>query len=344
MHIHVKSYLQILILAAVAVQVHFIDESHATTKSKSQFTCPICERSFDDYVLMSTNTFGGQDRDFLSRARGYQPVLIYPKTCPQCLYSGYPDDFKSVSEVVKKQILHKGALKPMIQISQESKSYEIPASVKYDLIAQTYRLRAKPEKTIAHQFLSASWATRIESRLTLATLDKEILRKVYQWQSDKWKREKAAKHRNRAIYELQTAREYLKAAKSAAGEEKLLAALAAIGTFRLYGENTEAEKALPILKKIMPDKQFSDFEKHLNESIARERYFQKKALLLFEKVVQTEEDKKEKTRLTYLCGELHRRLENWDKAGKFYMQCLQIDECPEWLEKWVKEQRELLPE
>ncbi|MFX0199966.1 MAG: DUF2225 domain-containing protein [Candidatus Hodarchaeota archaeon] len=343
MHLHSKRYLLILIVTAVVVQVHFVDESHATTKRKTQLTCPVCEERFDDFVLMSTNTFGGQDRDFLSRASGDQPVLIYPKTCPQCLYSGYPDDFKAVSDAIKEQILQKGALKPMIQISQESKSSEIPASIKYDLIAQTYRLRAKPEKTIAQQFLSASWATRIEARVPLAILDKKISKKVHQWQSNRWKREEAAKHRNRVLYQIQNARGYIEAAKSSEGEEKLIATLAAIVTFRSYGENTEAQKALPILKKIIPNKQFSDFEKHLNESIARERHFQMKALLLFEKVVQTEEDKKEKACFTYLCGELHRRLENWDKARKYYMECLKIDGCPGWLAKWVKEQRELLP-
>jgi len=343
MHLHSKRYLLILILTAVVIQIHFVDESHATTKRKAQFTCPVCEKRFDDFVLLSTNTFGGQDRDFLTRARGEQPVLIYPKTCPQCFYSGYPDDFGSVSEVVKEQILRKGALKPMVLISQEAKSYEIPASVKYDLIAQTYQLRAEPEKTLAQQFLKASWATRMESGLALMILGEEVVKKVLQWEKDQWKREEAAKHDNRVLYQIQIARDYIEAAKSSEGEVQMIAALAAAGTFRLYGENTEAENAFPILKNIMPERQFSDFEEHLSKSIARERHFQTKALLLFEKVIQIEEDENEKACLTYLCAELHRRLENWDKARKYYTQCLQIDGRPAWLEKWVKEQRELLP-
>ncbi|MHC4168209.1 MAG: DUF2225 domain-containing protein [Planctomycetota bacterium] len=344
MRLHSKRYLPILILTAVVIQVHFVDESHATTKRKSQFTCPVCENRFDGFVLSSTNTFGGQDRDFLTRARGDQPVLIYPKTCPECFYSGYPADFKSVSEVVKEQILRKGALKPMHPISKEAESYEIPASVRYDLIAQTYRLIAKPEKTIAHQFLSASWATRMESALPLVISGKEVVTKLRRWKRDQSKAKAAARRENPVLLQIQNARDYVETAKSSEGEVQLIAVLAAIETFRLYGENTEAENALPILNKIMPETQFSEFEKHLNESIARERHFQRKALLLFERVVQTEEDEKEKACLTYLCGELHRRLENWDKSRKYYIQCLQIEGRPSWLEKLVREQRELLPD
>jgi len=343
MDLHSKRYLLILILTAVVIQVRFVDESHATTKKKTQFTCPVCEKKFDDFVLVSTNNFGGQDHDFLERAAGEQPVLIYPKTCPHCFYSGYPDDFKSVSEAVIEQILHKGALKPMLPISQDAKSYEIPASIKYDLIAQTYRLCAKPEKTIARQFLNASWATRMEPGLPLLILGEEVVDQVHQWKRDQWNKKEASRLGNLALYRIQNARDYIEVAKSSEGEVQTIAALAAIENFRLYGENAEAANALLILKKIMPEKRFSDFEKYLNESIARERHFQTKALLLFEKIIQTEEDKNEKACLTYLCGELHRRLENWDKARKYYVQCLQIDDHPDWLEKWVKEQRDLLP-
>ncbi|OHB65887.1 MAG: hypothetical protein A2Y77_02510 [Planctomycetes bacterium RBG_13_62_9] len=65
-----------------------------------------------------------------------------------------------IPKAVKEQILRQKVLKPLIQIEAGTKPYEIPAYVRYDLIAQTYQLLGKAKEVIAHQFLSASWATR----------------------------------------------------------------------------------------------------------------------------------------------------------------------------------------
>jgi tetratricopeptide (TPR) repeat protein len=123
----------------------------------------------------------------------------------------------------------------------------------------------------------------------------------------------------------------------------MIAALAAIHTLRRYGENAEAQTALPVLKTVMPAQQYSEFEHFVNDSIACEQKFQAKALPLFERVIPTKENPNEKAGLTYLCGELHRRLGNRDKAKFYYEQCVAIKGHPQWLETWAKEQSDLPP-
>ncbi len=343
-----KKRLLTFIFLAAAVQSYSSNTLLATKKVESQFTCPVCRNGFLDYEIGSTNSFGGQDRDFLRRAGGDQPVLIFPKTCPACFYSGYRYDFSSginIPPAVKQQILQQGMLKPGVQIPKGAKSYEIPASARYDLIAQTYQLRGKPEEDMAQQFLSASWATRLESYLLpAAILGEELTEKVKKREGAQWKPEQTGGPENHVLGSIQRGRQCAEAARSLDGEERMIAALAAIHILRLNGENTEVLQILPLLRTVMPEKQFADFARLISDSIARERDFQSKAVLLFEKVAPTKQDSKDKAALTYLCGELHRRLENWDKARSYYEQCLKMAGRPRWLEEWVKEQQALLPD
>jgi hypothetical protein len=174
-------------------------------------------------------------------------------------------------------------------------------------------------------------------------IGEELVRKVGDWRTSHWHGKEAVERRNPVLYGIEKGREYEEVAKSSEGEVRMIAAIAAVGTLRSYGENPEAQKTLPVLKTVMPGRQYSQYEQCINDSIAREQGFQFKAVLLFERVIPTKEDSTQKAALAYLCGELHRRLGNWDKAKSYYELCLAVEGHPSWLEEWVKEQRELLP-
>src|SRR5262245_4188321 len=93
---------------------------------------------------MSTNSFGGQDRDFLSHAVGEQVFLFECWTCPRCYYTGFPDDF--VKERVNPEliglILEQRMLKPAEKIARSLRdSEDIPAWIRYDLLSQVLKLR-----------------------------------------------------------------------------------------------------------------------------------------------------------------------------------------------------------
>jgi len=355
MYMSERRGLLILVVVAAWVQSCLDTTSLATTKYLVPFICPVCGNKPEGYMISSTNTFGGKDRDFFARAVGDEPVVFVPTTCPKCFYSGYAVDFGSVagdskpeveiSEAVKEQVLCEKALKPMVEIAEGAKSYEIPAYVRYDLIAQTFQLRGKADEFVAWQFLKASWAIRAESRLPATLLGEELLREITEWKTSHWDREEATmvKTSDWALCEIAKARQHWAAAKSLEGEPRVVAALAAIGTLRSHGENAEARKVLPILKTAMPAGQYEEFEQFLNESIKLEQHFQSKAVSLFEKVADTKEDGTERACLTYLCGELYRRLESWEEADVCYRKCLEVEGRPDWLEDWVSEQRNLLP-
>jgi uncharacterized protein (DUF2225 family) len=60
-----------------------------------ELTCPNCSTVFSSEVLMSTNTYGGQQTDFREIAAGYQPLQFLIHGCPGCGFSGFDDDFES---------------------------------------------------------------------------------------------------------------------------------------------------------------------------------------------------------------------------------------------------------
>ena len=51
-------------------------DAHATTMDRVAVKCPVCDAKVAALSIMSTNNFGGVDRDFLERAVGSQPILI----------------------------------------------------------------------------------------------------------------------------------------------------------------------------------------------------------------------------------------------------------------------------
>ena len=317
----------------------------ATTQETRTFVCPVCDDAFDAPVIRSTNNFGGQDRDFLTRARGAQPVLIAPITCPTCAYSGYEDDFRGdvrIPAEVKERIRQGEALTPRMLIATEEERTFIPAWARYDLVAQTYALRGKDYKTLAEQFLSASWAVRLADD-TLPALDAPTREALTEWVKAYWNDAAPLYETNASQLEVVVGRAFARKAETAQGRERLMAALAAVTVLRPHGENTEVLRVLRMLRGVMQPEAYAALNLAVSDSVARERAFQARAAALFENAVGTVANKQEKAVATYLCGELHRRLEHWDEARKFLDKCLRLKDCPAWLAEYARQQKARLP-
>lgn len=315
----------------------------ATTKALVKFTCPICENKFESYVVLSTNNLGGQDSDFLSRARGDQPILLAPITCPICFYSGYRIDFdsdKKISKRVIEKIRNGKVLKPLVNISSTTKSYEIPGWVRYDLIAQTYKVLNKSKESIAEQFLAGSWAVRLETE-PLEYLDKSTKNEIMKIISIGEERSRNGIF-NPVEEKISLAEEFEKKSNETKGNISTNYALAALILFRAHGENTKVEHLLRVLESRMEKNKFKEFYEYVIDSINRERYFQQNAVTLIELIIE-EKKQEEKAIFTYLCGELYRRLGNWNRARDFFNKALELKDPPEWLPDLIKKQKKLLP-
>jgi len=346
----------LLFLALILIFHICATSAFATTLAGRKVVCPICGTEFEITAIMSTNNFGGVDMDLLERARGTQPLLVLPATCPKCLYSGYRRDFSKnnkISKEVIEKIKVKKVLKPAIEITPETK--RIPAWVKYDLIAQTYKLLGKEEMAIAQQYLSASWAVRLSEypKTILKHLGEEDTKKALKLISDRLRNIDWMKVKNQALFEVELGREFRKMAKNAGVEEKILRSAAAIALLRMHGENPDVEEILKSLKGQMPDEKYNEFYKSVMESINREKQFQKKAIKLFEDELKKWDSKKVtgkkeeegrrrlKAVITYLTGELYRRIGEPKKALQKYEAANKIKEAPDWLKKFIERQKKV---
>ena len=340
-----KKYRSLLLLAfAVIATAPLLS---ATTINAIKLICPACGKPVIGDVVMSTNNFGGQDRDFLTRAAGQQPVLIFPITCSHCFYSGFRPDFSSklkLSEKIKDKFVKERRLKPLRPIKAGMASRQIIPWVRYDLIAQTYTLLDKKPLMITDQYLRASWAVRLTA-MPISVLDAPTAKKVHEvatvfFKSQKQNRRKIA---NIALYEIKLGRQLYQKAKTAQGEDRLLMTLAAIHLLRYHGENSWVNQCLPLLQTAMTSKRYQKFVVPLQESIAQERTFQRQALRGFDQAAKLEKEPNLQTVFLYLCGEMCRRLEQWEKSRDYYAQAAQNPQKAPWLEKYIKEQQQLLP-
>ncbi len=312
----------------------------ATTRERITVTCPVCQEKVEGWTIMSTNNAGGVDRDFLEWAGGDQPIVYLPITCTKCFYSGYEDDFAAdakVPEDVAKRIRDEKALKPL----EEAAAGPPDAWVRYDLIAQTYALLGKGHRTLAWQHLRAAWAARIQKAHLTRPIDGDALEALDGWMEGK--KPAGAEGKGRAQAALLLAAECEAMLPEAQGEDGRMAALAAILLYRIHGENTAALRVLAAAKPHLDEALAARLQKELPPQIEQERALQRKALAEFEAAVGEEKDDAEKAGMTYLCGELCRRVEEWDRARGFYEAASALPGAADWLKEWCSEQSALLP-
>lgn len=303
---------------------------NATTMDVTEVKCPVCGNRFEAKILMSTNNLGGFDWDFMAWARGAQPVLIIPTTCPDCYYSGYASDFNEeleISKEIRKKIKKENILNPMTEITDAMIKQGIPAYVKYDLIAQTYSLLGKRETIVGNQYINGAYSVR--AIWSQPKLSKELDDKLWSFIDENENDELREKINNNALYETELALNWARTLDSKRGIDKDVRLLASLYYLRKHGENAEVKKLLSELNHIEDSNVAAIWRTELEKSIELEKYFQEKAIKNITAGLDQLEDKPTKSANAYLVGELNRRIGNDSEARKYFEISKAIGGIPE---------------
>ena len=292
-----------------------------------EVACPVDGTRFSASEVVRTDAtmgWGGVDTDFCRHAYRTFPMEHYVWTCPSCWFSGPKASFDPKTPPTdehKKKI--RGALQPAVPIAKGTKQEQIPGWVKYDLYAQVEALRGAPTLEIARRHLNAAWAVRATGAVRIDDYDDWV---------------DAAKSagldtspmdlgkKNRSEEDLAACRRLEKdlAAEKHAGTALLVRRYLLAMTFRRRGENVDALRWLDEVDKSKGENSvIDDAARKVRESIGVERAQQKKAAVLYAKVVEdpgipvgTKAD------CLYMLGEIARRNGERESALSWYAKAI----------------------
>ncbi len=324
----------------------------ATSFCTDEKKCPVCLNKIKVKTLLATNSFGGHDRDFFQYAVGNQPLIIIPCVCPVCLYSGYSSDFETIEtnliSKLKESILERKLLKiPQtdfyVPSSNEIIIETMPAFIKYDLIAQCYKIIGKDTSEVFGQYLSAAWAVRLERELYFDLKSPQAANAMNWIQKNIDMTSIDTVENNNAASELNLGRCLLKRAPLLAGDDLLNCSLGALFFLRSHGENAEAEKALGYLKKVMKPEIYESLEKKVTASIECEKKYLSLALYALESDMNAGKINGDVqiARMHYLAGELCRRCLKIEKARQYFKKALNSGRLTAPFDSYASQQLEL---
>jgi uncharacterized protein len=132
--------------------------ANMTTMERVEFTCPNCSTAFSSYVLMSTNSFGGQQTDFRKIAAGYQPLQFLIHGCPSCGFSGFGKDFERNEDLLPHSSFPQELSKLINERLRPLAPEERTPWRKFEHAAQISIWMDKPSEETAQLFLMAAHA------------------------------------------------------------------------------------------------------------------------------------------------------------------------------------------
>ena len=293
-------------------------------KKTVKVVCPLDGHSFTAIQIVRTNDWGGVDLDFCRHAYKTRPMNFYVWVCPNCTFTGKKKDFDTpLSDQTKKALL--GKLISQKKISKKMKQTDIPAHVKYDLLAQVKTLTNGSPLDIGRAYLGAAWTFREEGAIYLHNFDEwERVWKMYHL--DRLPLELGKK--NRTDYDLDVARKLetrLEKTKYKPLDRMLREYLVAY-LYRKHGELLPTEKWITKLHESKGENSVLDNAVSIMErSIQQEREFLKKSASFLEKVHEGKEiSNQTRGDVAYVEGEIHRRLGSFQKASHAYDQAIKI--------------------
>ena len=311
--------------------------------------CPVDRTKFKAELLVRSNDWGGIDRDFCRHAYRTFPMEVKVWTCPGCRYSGTKADFtvdKDNPVTIDSETadrIRKG-LKPAQRLPKRFTQRKVPAWVKFDLMAQSVKLRGRPAHEVGNAYLYAAWILR-QRGVTYLQYFEEFEELYRRYKLDiKPIPLRAAKILNRADYELAKAVKIVKdlEAEKFSGVQILLARYLAAYLNRRHGENAEALTLIEAMKADLETNSIvKDAVTKMKESIKQERVFQRKALAEFEQALEKEQGLKPSDRgdLLYQLAELNRRLGNKKAAVDYYNKTIALEGTSEQTRKFAEEQQ-----
>lgn len=293
-------------------------------RKQTKVTCPVDGTKVDVIEIAATNHWGGKDSDGCPHAFKTTPLEFYVWVCPTCKFAGRKKDFEGTLADADKKALLEG-LKPLAEIRKDAKQAQIPGHVKYDLLAQTAKIRKAPPEDAGRAYLHAAWSCRQQGAVALDDFDEwETLRGSYNLNQTPMQ---YGLTKNRTDLELDVARKIEKeidAKRYERGLNRILARYLAAYLLRKHGENDAAERWLAELEKMKGENSIVD------DAVAKtrvllplERDFQAKALEAYRAAYEGGGlDRKVAPEAAYLIGELSRRTGDAKAAVTWYQKAL----------------------
>lgn len=303
--------------------------------------CPVCAQPFEGWRWLSSNDFGGIDRDLCEHAAGDPPLLRDAWTCPRCAYSGLPGDWDSTSvpPALAERILRERPLRPALPIAADTRrTIDIPAWVRWDLVRQTNELRGDvPARARAATCLSLAWTQRFE--IPVPPAESEAVGDVI------------GAYRRRARSDASELDAYRIAVAAAAAmvrdaadeglaltpDERRRRLVAAALLYKSRGEDPDAARAIERLRaseEPVPAA-MAALADEITARIAREKEALASALAPLEEARAEASDAEERAVLRYLAGEIHRKAGDVDRARGILAPLSNDDEVPARLRAWA---------
>ncbi|HOY64416.1 MAG: hypothetical protein BWY28_01004 [bacterium ADurb.Bin236] len=310
--------------AAIALVVNLSqvgETAAATTLSSVEARCPASGKPFTAVAVLSTNSLGGTDWDFLVRPDGAYPQLFSIWTCPYDGFSAYAEDFASAK--VDQSLLGKLSKPPLTEEEKSSpdSQWAVPFHIKIDNAAIYYESIGKNNKFMGDIYTLGGWLARIENVNLGIDRGQSFADRLESLVPDEYK-DKQLK-----MFEMFfVLGSMLERAADPSDPEYGLDMLFAAEFYRLSGEHLIAEE---LLDDISDDSSLAKEVAAVRALIGYERKYQKLAVERYTAALRNREIPGESTcDVTFLAAELSRRIGDYAAASKFFGNVMRMDECP----------------
>lgn len=123
----------------------------------NSFNCPACKAIFEARTVTSI-THQGQDSDFLPHYLGENPLPFFLVQCPECNFSGYPEDYTNLENIEK--TVSAAYIKKILSLPLSKKMPE--EALKFFIAGKIYEETGRNPYHIGNLYLRGSWCCRLQ--------------------------------------------------------------------------------------------------------------------------------------------------------------------------------------
>lgn len=301
-------------------------------------TCPLFGHQFQAQALVKDEASDILDSDFCKRVVGESPYVLAVWTCPYCFFSAYQADFhggKSLDPSFRDMDLRSYPVDP-----ETIEQAQIFVAAKYHNAETYYRRDGRDARFLADLTLRGSWACRVfevPEPGELVSFRQEVLETV----------PGASQIRNVELLNLELEKKVRTALESGAvpEEQRDIYRYLRADALRQSGDHVQARALFDALvdEGKLPEN-YRRAAAHKAFLCAKEGEFQKKTLdYLAEAEAKGLIEDEEQAEVTYLRGELSRRLGRLDDARRFYDAAAAMEGAAASLRELIDRQRQRLP-
>jgi hypothetical protein len=356
-----RSLSERMVVLAMAVLVSLAAPAGATTIFRQPVRCPACDHAFTSHQIGSTNTFGGKDSDFCAHARGTPSLLYVLVTCVKCLFTGYASEFKPDSKdeaenkaaherfkPLSKEFMEKfkggAALTPMKPLTGITEYREIPAFMRFQLMAQIAELRGDGDQAIAELLQRGAWAVRLDAPPLPDLLEQAEMVEFKSFMEREYPKRVEGKNANPSFIDVELGElllselEAMVAATTHPPVSSAVRMRAYMGfqMLRRHGENPKAMRCLQFLQPHLNREIWDQLYDRVSSSVLQEQAFQKNLVEILTRMAAAEHSPEAKLILTYRIGETQRRLGRLDEAKAAFAQVRAgLKNLPEGFAHWL---------